>query len=303
MGHSHNHHDHGSHSGTTKNLRAAFFLNIAFTLIEIIGGFYTNSIAILSDALHDLGDSLSLGVSWYFQHISKKKPDSKFTYGYKRYSVIGALITSIVLLIGSIFIIRELIPRFVNPEVANAKGMILLAIIGVVVNGAAVFKLKQGNSLNERAVRLHLMEDVLGWIAVLIGAIVMYFFEWPIIDPILSLFIAIYILFNVYRNLRDVMQVILQGVPENVFHENIITYFNNLEEIKDFHDLHIWSLDGDYNILSIHLRLQNDLLSAETALLKEKMRKELNELNIQHATFEFDYPGIACDFNEEFHIH
>lgn len=302
MGHSH-HHDHGSHSNTTENIRTAFFLNIAFTLIEIVGGFYTNSIAILSDALHDLGDSLSLGVSWYFQHISKKKPDSKFTYGYKRYSVIGALITSIVLLVGSIFIIRELIPRFIEPQATDAKGMIILAILGVIVNGLAVFKLKKGNSLNERAVRLHLMEDVLGWLAVLIGANIMYFFEWPIIDPILSLIIALYILFNVYRNLRDVMQVILQGVPENVLHENIINYFNELDTISDFHDLHIWSLDGNYNILSIHLRLQSNLTNEEAALLKHKMRADLFELNIQHATLEFDYPNIDCDLEEDSHTH
>lgn len=303
MSQSHPQHDHGRHSGTTKNLRTAFFLNIAFTLIEIVGGFYTNSIAILSDALHDLGDSLSLGISWYFQHISTKNPDSKFTYGYKRYSVIGALLTSIVLLIGSIFIILELIPRFFKPELADAQGMILLSVLGIFVNGAAVLKLQNGSTLNEKAVRIHLMEDVLGWFAVLIGAIVMYFFNWPIIDPILSLLIAIYILFNVYRNLRDVMQVILQGVPEDVLHEKIIVYFNNLDTITDFHDLHIWSLDGNYNILSTHLRLKENLSNQEVALLKKKIRNQLLELNVHHATLEFDYPDIDCDFKENFQIH
>ena len=140
MGHNHNH----SHGNSTGNIAVAFFLNLAFTIIEFIGGFYTNSLAIMSDALHDLGDSLSLGLSWYFQKKSTKKATKKYSYGYKRFSLLGAIINSIVLVIGSVFIIKEAIPRVINPESADAKGMMWLAVLGIIVNGAAVLKLKKG---------------------------------------------------------------------------------------------------------------------------------------------------------------
>ncbi|MEQ9231618.1 MAG: cation diffusion facilitator family transporter, partial [Cyclobacteriaceae bacterium] len=140
------------HHHPTKNIRVAFFLNLGFALIELVGGLLTNSVAILSDALHDLGDSLTLGASWYFAKLSTKERDKEFSYGYKRFSVLGALISSVVLLIGSIFIIVETIPRLLNPVQPDTGGMIILGIIGVVVNGIAALKLSHGHSLNEQAV-------------------------------------------------------------------------------------------------------------------------------------------------------
>ena len=200
MGH---HHSHEQEKGG--NIKVAFFLNISFTIIEIIGGVLTNSVAILSDALHDLGDSLSLGLAWYFEKKSKKGRSKNFSFGYKRFSLLGALINAIVLIIGSIFILREAIPRIINPEPVDTKGMILLAILGIFVNGLAVLRLKKGTSLNEKVISLHLLGDVFGWIAVLIGAIAIYYFNSPIIDPILSFLIAGFILFNVYKNLNKVI--------------------------------------------------------------------------------------------------
>ena len=196
MSNTHNH----SHNHSEGNIKIAFFLNLGFTIVEIIGGLYTNSLAILSDALHDLGDSLSLGLSWYFQRLSKKGSTKKFSYGYKRFSLLGAIINSIVLVVGSIFILSKAIPELFNPEETNAQGMLYLAILGVVVNGAAVFKLRKGKSLNEKVVSLHLLEDVLGWVAVLIGSIVMIYFDLPFVDPLLSILISIFVLYNVYRN-------------------------------------------------------------------------------------------------------
>jgi cobalt-zinc-cadmium efflux system protein len=207
------HHDHHHHTG---NIRAAFFLNLFFTIIEIVGGIFTNSVAILSDALHDLGDSISLGLSWYFQKLSQKKRDHRFTFGYKRFSIFGAIINSIVLVIGSLFIIIESFPRLLNPQQPNAEGMILLSILGILVNGAAFLKLKKGTSLNEKVVSLHLLEDVLGWVAVLIASIVMMYFDVPILDPLLSLLIAAYILFNVFKNLKSALKIILQAIPSNI---------------------------------------------------------------------------------------
>lgn len=196
--HHHGHHHHHHHS--TGNIKVAFFLNLGFAIIEIIGGLFTNSLAILSDALHDLGDSLSLGLAWYFQKYSEKERDQKYTYGYQRFSLLGAYINTIILIIGSIFIIQKSVTRILHPEEVEALGMILLAILGILVNAAAVLKLQKGTSLNEKVVTLHLMEDILGWVVVLLGSILMYFIYLPIIDPILSLGISIYILYNAFKN-------------------------------------------------------------------------------------------------------
>lgn len=182
-----------SHHHATSNIKVAFFLNLSFTLLEIVGGIWINSVAILFDAVHDLGDSMALGLSWYFANVSQKKRDSHFSYGYKRFSLLGALISSFILLVGSILILFEAIPRLIHPETVHVNGMIFLAIWGVLVNGAAVLKLRGGETQNERVVRLHLLEDVFGWIAVLIVGIVMLFVNLPILVPILSVGITFYI--------------------------------------------------------------------------------------------------------------
>ncbi len=192
-------HPHPNHDRIQKNFTLAFWLNTGFAILEIAGGLYTNSVAILSDALHDFGDSLSLGLAFYFQRKSLKKRDDYFSYGYKRFSLLGAFINSLILIIGSIFILQEAIHRLARPEQANAKGMLALAFIGIVVNAIAMFRLRSGGSINERVVALHFLEDVLGWVAVLIGSVVMLFADVPILDPILSMLIAGFILFNVTR--------------------------------------------------------------------------------------------------------
>lgn len=198
----------------------------------------------MSDALHDLGDTLSLGLSWYFQKLSNKGATKKYSYGYKRFSLLGALINSIILVVGSIFIIREAIPGLINPEQADAKRMMWLAILGVIVNGAAVLKLKQGTSMNERVVSLHLLEDVLGWVAVLIASIVMQFWDVPILDPMLPLLIALFILFNVYKNIKETLRIILQVIPKEISIDTIREKLKNMPEIQEVHDCHVWSLDG-----------------------------------------------------------
>ncbi|KPM49271.1 cation diffusion facilitator family transporter [Jiulongibacter sediminis] len=289
-GHSHHHHHHG-----TGNISTAFWLNISFTIIEVIGGFFTNSVAILSDALHDLGDSLSLGLAWYFQKKSGKRSDSVYTYGYGRFSLVGALINSIILIVGSVYMLTEAIPRILNPEESDAQGMFWLAILGIVVNGAAVFKLKKGDSLNERAVMLHLMEDVLGWAAVLIGSIIMYFTGWTIIDPLLSIGITVFILFNVYGNLKGVFRVILQGTPEGVNMEEVKEKVTGLEGIKEIHDVHLWTVDGQKNIMSLHAVLEEGF---ETVKIKDEIRHELQHLEIEHVTIETENADEDCGMEE-----
>lgn len=285
--HSPHSHTSGHHHGS-ENIKIAFFLNVVFTIIEVIGGIMTNSVAILSDAVHDLGDSISLGLAWYFQNYSKKEATQQYSYGYRRFSLLGAIINSIVLVVGSIFIITEAVPRLLNPVAPDAKGMIILGILGVIFNGAAVLRLKKGNSINERVVSLHLLEDVLGWVAVLIGAVIMYFFDTPIIDPLLSLGIALFILFNVYKNLRETIQIVMQGTPNAVNIEGIRNYLLGLPAIKKVSDLHVWSMDGEYTILSAHLVLENEVSIKEMTALKVEIRKQLKKLHIEHPTLEFE---------------
>ena len=288
MGHDHHHHHH-----ETGNIKVAFFLNLFFTIIEIVGGIMTNSLAILSDALHDLGDSFSLGLAWYFQNISKKGRDKKYSYGYKRFSLLGAIINGVVLVAGSIIIIKEAIPRLLSPQEANAQGMIILAILGVIINGAAVLKLKKGSSQNEKVVSLHLLEDVLGWVAVLIGSIIIYFTDWYIIDPILSLGIALFILFNVYKGLKTSFNIILQAVPDEMSIDEIQDKLVQIKGVQSIHDLHIWSLDGERNVLTVHVVI-DDELDLPIPDLKMSINQEMKKLGISHCTIETEKEGEEC---------
>lgn len=287
MGHSHSH-----NHAETGNIKVAFFLNLGFTIIEIVGGFFTNSVAILSDALHDMGDTLSLGMSWYFQRLAGRDHDHKYSYGYHRFSVLGALINGFVLLAGSIYIVVESIPRFIHPEATNKEGMMGLAILGILVNGMAALRLRKGSSLNEQVVSLHLLEDVLGWVGILIGSILMKFYDWPWLDPLMSLGLAVFILSNVYKNLKQVFQVILQGTPKDVNMVKLEAYLNGLPGVQGFHDLHVWSMDGEFNILSVHLVRP----SGDDAAFKQAVRAGLADLHVHHATLELEAPGENCEF-------
>lgn len=290
-------HDHHHHSDV-KNIKAAFFLNFGFTLLEIAGGIYTNSIAILSDAVHDLGDSLSLGMAWYFQKVSRKGSDATYSYGYKRFSLLGAVINSVVLIVGSVIILTAAIPRIFNPQDTHVEGMFVLAIIGVIVNGAAVFRLKKGNSINEKVVSLHLLEDVLGWLAILIGSVVMYFFDVPVLDPIMSVAIACFVLYNVYKNIRQSLRIILQGIPEEIDMQTLTTHLEKFEQIDSIHDLHVWSIDGNYNVLTVHVVLKQTTTMNDMTQLKADIRASLETEGIQHATIEFETVTESCNFEK-----
>ncbi|WP_439127793.1 cation diffusion facilitator family transporter [Polaribacter sp.] len=280
----HNQHNHSA----TNNISTAFFLNLLFTIIEFFGAFYTNSLAIMSDAIHDLGDSLSLGMSWYFQKISTKKATKIYSYGFKRFSLLGAIINSIILLIGSFFVIYKAIPRIINPEESDAKGMMWFAILGIIINGAAVLKLTQGKSLNERVVTLHLLEDVLGWVAVLIASIVMQFWDIPILDPLLSLAIAFFILFNIYKNGKESIRIILQGAPIKISLDDIRDAILKNKNIKSLQDSHLWTMDGEQNVFTAHLILvDTSITSKESLKIKQDIKAVLlNKFQLEHITLE-----------------
>lgn len=282
------------HNESEKNISYAFFLNLGFTIIEIIGGLLTNSVAILSDAIHDFGDSISLGLAWYLQKVSKKQSDNKYSYGYRRFSLLGAIINSVILLVGSFLILSETIPRIIHPQEPNVQGMFILAILGIAVNGAAVIRLRKGSSLNEKVVSLHLWEDVLGWVAILLGSVIMYFFDVPVIDPILSVLISIYILIHVFRNINTSMRIILQGTPVEIDIEEIKKELLSFAEVSEIHDLHLWSIDGNYHVVTTHVVIKEALPMEQLATLKTKIRLKLEELNIQHATIEFETKDEIC---------
>lgn len=285
------HHDHDHSEG---NLKIAFYLNAAFAIIELVGGLLTNSLAILSDALHDLGDSLSLGLSWYFQKLSKKGRTTTFSYGYKRFSLLAAIINSIVLVTGSVIILTKAIPAIFSPEETNAQGMLYLAILGIVVNGIAALRLHKGKSLNEQVISLHLLEDVLGWVAILIGSVVMLFFNAPFIDPLLSIFIALFILYNVYKSLKKSIPIILQGIPPTIPIENIHEQIRALSEVVSVHDSHAWSMDGSYHVLTLHVVLKNDYPLSALTEIKNKIRAIAKTGHIQHVTIEFESEKEVC---------
>lgn len=297
MGHDHPHHHHhhleaGNESG--RNIVIAFWLNTFFAILEIVGGFYTNSVAILSDAVHDLGDSLSLGLAYYFQKKSLKKKDEKYTYGYQRFSLLGAFINSLVLVVSSAFILHESFIRLFAPEQPDARGMVILAIFGIVVNGYAMLRLSRGGSINEKVVALHFVEDVVGWAAVLIGSIVMLFADVPALDPILSILIAIYILYNVYRNLRATFRILLQRRPENLTEESIRKQVVSVKGVRDLHDLRFWTMDGRYNVMTMHVVVDRNQTVEQREQIKHQIKHNLSHIDIQHSTVEIESEGEQC---------
>ncbi|MBS0617363.1 MAG: cation transporter [Spirochaetes bacterium] len=286
MGHNHSHHDH-AHDAAAKNIFLALVLNLGFAVIELFGGIYTNSVAILSDALHDFGDAFSLGAAWYLQKISKRPRDHFYSYGYRRFSLLGALVVSAVLLVGVALVIRESLERLMHPEAANAKGMFVLAILGIAVNGFAAIRVKRGHSHNERAVYLHLLEDVLGWIAVFISSIFMIYFNLPFLDPLISLAIAVYILVNVFRNVRGVVKILLMEVPNHIHLAELEKSIHALKHVKAVDDLHLWTLDGANHVLTLQVIVSESITFQGLKKIKRQIRSLAEAQSIHHSTIEF----------------
>ena len=281
---------------TDRNILIAFILNLCFSIFEFIGGIFTNSVAIISDAVHDMGDAMSIGIAYFLEKKSKKSPDNKYTYGYARYSVLGATITTVILLVGSILVILGSIDRIINPADINYNGMIIFAIFGVIVNFIAVYFTKQGNSLNEKAVNLHMLEDVFGWIVVLVGAIIMKFTNMAIIDPILSISIAVFILFNAISNLKEILDLFLEKTPSDIDISKIKEQVINIQGVKDVHHIHVWSIDGNNNYATMHVKVDNNY-----SKIKKEIKDKLKEQGISHVTIELENEEEVCE-NEECHI-
>jgi len=279
---------------TEKNILIAFLLNLFFSVFELIGGIFTNSIAIISDAVHDFGDSISIGISYFLEKKSKKKPDKKYTFGYTRYSVLGAIITNTILIIGSTLVIYNAIVRIINPVDINHNGMIVFAIIGTLVNFIAAYVTKEGDSLNQKAVNLHMLEDVLGWIVVLIGAILIKFTNINIIDPILSILVAIYILSHALKSYKKIFNLFLEKTPEDIEIDELKKHIQEIKGVEDIHHIHIWSMDGINNYATMHVVTETKKVNE----LKKSIKEELSEHGITHSTIEIEDKDSECSEHE-----
>lgn len=277
-------------SKTERNILVAFILNLLFSIFEFVGGAFTGSVAIMSDAIHDMGDAASIGCSYLLEKKSKNGPDKSFTFGYGRYSVIGSLITNMVLLFGTLTVMQSAIGRLFRPMPVNYNGMMLFAIVGVIVNFAAAWFTKDGDSHNQKAVNLHMLEDVLGWIVVLIGAVIMRFTNLFFLDSVMSLGVSFFIIYNVARNTREVFEIILEKAPHGLNAEKVKEIVSEVDGVQDVHHIHVWTLDEYNNCASMHI-----VTGENVCEIKEKIKSSLGALGIQHVTLEFETGDERCD--------
>lgn len=294
--HGHHHHHHGhSHGGASGRMGWAFFLNLAFAVIELIGGIMTNSLAIMSDAVHDFGDAFAIGIAWALEKKSKQKSDDHYSYGYRRYSVMAAFLTGLILMAGSAFIVIKSVPRLLSPEQTHVEGMLALALLGVAVNGFAAWRMSKGESLNEKMILWHMLEDVMGWIVILVGSLVMMFVDLPILDPIMALGVAVWVLWNVFRHLKSTADVFLQATPKGFSLDEVTKKVKSLPTVKDLHHVHLWSLDGDHHILTAHVIVASGAQVNEVHEMKGQIKQLLfKEFHITEATIEVEWPDQAC---------
>ncbi|WII71581.1 cation diffusion facilitator family transporter [Bdellovibrio sp. 22V] len=292
--HSHGHHHHHGHGDVLGRMKMALALNLGFACIELVGGLWTNSVAILSDALHDFGDAIAVLLAIFLEKFSHKKSDGSFSYGYRRFSTLGAVITGVILVAGSIFILIESVPRLLVPEQPHANGMILLAFLGVAVNGFAAYRVSKGESLNEKMLMWHMIEDVMGWVMVLIGAIVMKFFDIPELDAGMAIALAAWILYNVFRNLREALKVFLMASPAQIAEGAVEAAVRKIPKVVDIHHGHLWSLDGENHIFTAHVVLADGSTIEDMESVKVQVKNLVKEFGIVEATIETETFSASC---------
>lgn len=291
-------------------LSLAFWLNLLFSIIELIGGFFTNSTAIIADAFHDFIDAVAIGLAVWMEKVSTKKRTPGFSYGYKRFSLLSAVGMSVFLLVGMVLMLISAVKSFFQPEEVNSVGMLWLALLGILINGFAFWRIKQsgehahhahshshshahGSDFNSKAIMLHLLEDVMGWVAVLAGAVVMYFTNWYWIDGVLTIAIALFIGFNAVKNLINTMKVILQSTPDNVNVEKMIAELSDIKGVENIHDVHVWSMDGNYNVGSLHAVVNVSDENEESVIL-ESISQLMGKHHIQHPTIQIEKFKTHC---------
>lgn len=287
-------HEHSHRQAAQGGLAIAFFLNLGFAVIEFIGGVLTNSTAIMADAVHDVGDALSIGLAWAMGAWSQKPASASYSYGLRRLSLLSALINGLVLIGGTAWVLGESLPRLLAPQMPHTSGMLGLAILGIAVNGYAAYKLHGGNTLNEKVLNWHLLEDMLGWVAVLVVSVVMTFVHLPILDPLLAIAFSLFILFNVMRHTWTSVGLFLQKSPDRALQRMLQDTLLAIPGIRALHHLHLWSLDGEQHVLTVHLVSDKALDAAAYQALKDQVNQRLRPYHLAHTTIEVELPDEAC---------
>ena len=249
---------HHHHKKAGENLAFVFFMNLAFNIIVIAGGLATNSMAILADCIHDMADTISIAFAWFLENVAQKDSTDKYSYGYQRFSILGAVIISIFVIIMAFIILYEAIPRLFAPEGVDAGGMLIVAIVGIMFKSISVYRLHDGETFNEKAILFHQIGDVFEWVAILLLSLVLMFWDGaPSLDPFISIGIALWLIFNLVRNLYKSFEVLLQKTPDhfdvNKFEESVL----NIDGIESFDDFHVWSLDGIDSVLTLKVSIDD----------------------------------------------
>ena len=264
---------------------------MAFAIFEFVGGTITNSVSIMSDAVHDLGDAISIGVSYLLEKKSRKAADNRYTYGYVRYSIIGGASTTLILILGSCFVIRNAIERLINPIEIDYNGMLVFAIIGVLVNSVAAIVTSKGDSLNQKAVNLHMLEDVAGWCVVLIGAIVMKFTSIRAIDPIMSIAVTAYICIN--AGTAFIKSIRMLSEHSTIASDDVVSLVKSIDGVINVHHVHVWDLSEKEKCATMHA-----IVNANHAEMKKKIREGLKTIGINHSTLELESRWEVCSEKE-----
>jgi cobalt-zinc-cadmium efflux system protein len=280
----HNRHEH-QHNRKAMNL--AFWLNTAFSVVEIAGSLYTNSTAILTDAIHDLGDSVAIGMGILFEKKAARKPDARYTYGYKRFSLVSALLLSVLLIGGSVVMVVKSVMSFVHVKEVNSEGMFGLAVLGIVVNGFAFLRMRKSEKQNHnsKAIMLHFMEDILGWVAVLLGSIVIYITGWNWIDGVLSIGIAVFIGWNAIGNMLETIPVFLQSVPRHISINQLKKQLLSVEGVVVIKALHVWALDDDETIGSVKMIYSK---GTDPSLLMQKVKDVFDANDVKDTVVQLE---------------
>ena len=288
MAHSHGHHNEVS----SKKLLIATLLNFLITVVEVAGGIFSNSLALLSDALHNLGDTFAVLIAYIANKISKSPPNSKNTFGLKRIEILAALFNAVVLVVITIYLFKEAYERFINPEPINGVIMFVVAVIGLLANLYSVILLKRDSkkNLNIKAAYLHLLGDTISSVAVIAGALFIHYFNFFWIDPLITVIIGIYILKEAFSVLKETVDILMQRTPRDLNLNKIQQELESLEEIKNIHHVHIWNLTDQLIHFECHVELMNDMRITETESIQQKIEKMLhNNFNIEHVTLQFEY--------------
>ena len=262
-----------------------FFLNLTYAIVEFIAGGVFGSSVVLADSVHDLGDAITIGISAFLETISNREEDRQYTLGYKRFSLLGAFVTSVILITGSILVILENITKIFNPQPVNDEGILWLGIIAVSTNVLASLVVRKGKTKNESILSLHFLEDTLGWLAVILIAIILRFTDWYILDPLLSLVISIFILTKALPRFWSALKIFLDAVPEGVEAGDLEKELEALTNVKSVNQLSIWSMDGLENNALVHICIEDWEQMMET---KEVVRQFLEARGVQNITIEVD---------------